>query len=123
MRHLPSGCIGVSSYPVGAFWPCAAVMVATAAMSTNETAAGGIVMPSPRRRACRHELLQALTVGVGRTPRTVRIDDDSVDPVELARPETLLPPRRQDLAVLQLKLVNAFEQMVGDIAEPVSSLP
>src|SRR6185295_2404676 len=69
-----------------------------------------------RCRWCRrrHKLLEPLPVGVRRVHRSLRVDDNAVDPVELARTPALLPPRRENLAVFQLELLDALVLVIGD---------
>src|SRR4051812_2318833 len=43
-----------------------------------------------------HELLNPLPVGIGGVHRALRVDDDAVDPVELAGAPALLAPDRED---------------------------
>src|SRR5207245_786676 len=78
---------------------------------------------SARRRLLGNELLDALPVRVGGVHRALRVDDDAVDPVELARSQALLAPRREDLAVLELNLVHALERVIGDEPQAVGALP
>ena len=61
-------------------------------------------------------------VGVGRIHGALRVDDDAVDPVELAGAEALLAPRRDHLAVFQRQLVHAFQRMVGNERKPIVAL-
>src|SRR5205823_14145137 len=75
------------------------------------------------RSGCRrNELLQPLAVRVRRVHRALRVDDDAVDPVELAGSPALLAPRREDPAVLQVELHHALVLVIGNPADPVGAL-
>ena len=68
--------------------------------------------------ARRDELLQSLSVGIGRVHGTLRVDDHPVHPIELARAPALPPPHGEDLAGLQLELQHALVFVVGDEPDP-----
>ena len=70
----------------------------------------------------RHELLNALAVRIGRVDRALRVDDDAVDPVELARAQALLAPRRDELAVLQRQLVHTLQRVIGNERKAIIAL-
>ena len=61
----------------------------------------GVLRVVQRQRAAtkcrcrRHEFLDPLPVGIRGVDRALRVDDDAVHPVELARPPALLAPDRQ----------------------------
>src|SRR5262249_14173008 len=75
-----------------------------------------------RTRTTLNELLNPLTIRIGGIDRALRVDDDSVDPVELARPPALFAPDRENLSVLQRELQDAFVLVIGNPANPVGAL-